>query len=956
MTPGFDDSGTDWKTGRALFGNDDAGVYNSVNHPFTGGINGFATPLSRTGNRVTFYFRTHFNLDDVPVAGASLYSTNYLDDGAVFYINGTEVGRLRVPAGALTWDTVGSNPATEGAPTRIDMPASALVEGDNVLAVEVHQSGATSSDVAFAMNLILINPFSPVILNNNLPADVSVIENRPFTLRCVADASPPIAFQWVKDDVDITGANSPTYTVARATAADIGGYYCRVSNPVGSTNSRTATVAVTEDETSPEMIGAIAGDFVSVTVQFDETMDPLTSLDDFNWALLDGNGDPVALEPGVLAESVNGTVVTLRLAAGTTLLENALYTVNSAGGLLDLAGNDLGEANVTFRTFTSAGCSGFLFEAFDTASTPGNAISLLTSHPNYPNNPRDVARMPSLDSRHAYVDNAHEQFGARVRGLYVPLISGPHTFYLASDDAGQLWVNPTGPDSAGRQMVAQELNCCNDFQPTGDPKTSVPINLTAGQAYYVEALFKEGTGGDWLKVAARPSSDPVPPGGNADNASVSPNVIQGGAGPVGVLAHITIASHPADTTVIAGQTAQFSTTLSADVPACFQWRKDGVDISGAIGRNYGFTTSLADDNTRYSVRVSLMGGTILDSTAALLRVSNDVTPPTAVSASTDPYGTNVTVVFSEVMNAASVGNAANYQVNGGAVTINAVTVSSPTTVILAVSPALAGCVTHTVRISAVQDQFLNVISPNPTTLSFLAPLLLVPLDAVKLWRYEDTGANLGTAWRASGYDDSAWPQGPGVLAFETAAIAAPIRTVIRDPRTTPTPGSAAYFRTHFDLPTDPSTVTSFRVRYVVDDGMVIYLNGTELYRQAVPTGETFDTFSTRTVGDATVFEGPFDLPTSALVAGDNVIAVSAHQVNAGSSDNVMGLELTATASSCGVRPRLSISRSGNQVTITSTAPGGTIHRAPSVTGPWTPVGAAPQTVTIGADSFFTIRP
>jgi hypothetical protein len=234
-------------------------------------------------------------------------------------------------------------------------------------------------------------------------------------------------------------------------------------------------------------------------------------------------------------------------------------------------------------------------------------------------------------------------------------------------------------------------------------------------------------------------------------------------------------------------------------------------------------------------------------------------------------------------------------------------------------------------------------------------MLLIALDANKTWRYNDTGANLGTDWRTKIYDDSGWPQGPGVLAFESAALAAPIRTVTIDPRTLPTAGSANYFRTHFDLPTDPSTITSLQIRYLVDDGLVLFINGTEVHRNAMPTGETYDTFSTRTVGDATAFE-VFDIPTTALVSGDNVMAASVHQVNAGSSDMVFGLEMTAAASACIQRPRLSIAINGNQVTITSTAPGGTIHRASNIDGPWSVVGAAPQTVTVGpGQEFFEIR-
>lgn len=954
MTSGFDDTGADWKTGRALFGNDGPDIYNTANHPFRGGINGFATPLDRGpgANRVTFYFRTHFNVSTL-APGATLYSTNYLDDGAAFYINGVEVGRTRVPAGALTFDTLGSNP-TEGAPTRVDMPGNSLVVGDNVLAVEVHQSSIGSSDVAFGMNLFLINPFCVQILDPTQPADASVVENRSFTLRAVADASPPIAYQWVKDGVDITGATSPTYSVQWAQTSDSGAYLCRISNPVCTNDTRTATVTVAEDETPPDMIGALAPNFTTVVVQFNEAMDPTAGLgvsDAFNWSISDGaNIFGIADSIGL---SADGKIVTLTI-LDATLAQDTVYTV-SVTGVPDRAGNVLEADEASFRSFTTAGCTTFLFEAFDTLSTPGNAVALLTSHPNYPNNPQDRVRVASFDSRHGYANDSHEQYGGRLRGLFVPTITGPHTFYLASDDAGQLFVNPNGPDAAGKQLVAQEINCCGDFQAPGDPRTSVPINLTAGQAYYVEALYKEGTGGDWLKVAARPSGDVRPPGPNSTppNSAISPDVIQAGAGPAGILGHITIANHPANANAIAGQPVMFSVGLSSDVPGCFQWKKDGVDIVGAIGPTYRFITSLADDQTRYSVEVSLMGGTVLLSSEALLSVIEDVTGPTVTGASLNAAG-NVVVTFSENVGANAT-TVANYLVDGVA---PASATATNNVVTLVLTSPLASCpVSHSVRVSAVTDPYGNVVNPNPTTVNFdVYNLLLAPISATHAWRYEDSGNALADSWFTTGFDDSTWPSGPGTLAFpgtEVIQDGYPVRTTLAAMRLT------TYFRSHFNLPTDPSTVTNLQLQVIIDDGTIFYLNGQELTRVRMPAGAVaFDTLSSAgSPSDPPQILETLNLPASLLVGGDNVIAARVHQSSATSSDTVFAAGVVAQVTGCAaLRPRLSISINGNQVTITSTG-AGTLHQAPALSGPWSPVGPAPQTLTVGpGNTFFEIRP
>ena len=59
--------------------------------PRTTLLPGGATSIPRT-----YYFRTHFSYTG-SVAGAQLTLSNYVDDGAVFYLNGTEIFRLRMP-------------------------------------------------------------------------------------------------------------------------------------------------------------------------------------------------------------------------------------------------------------------------------------------------------------------------------------------------------------------------------------------------------------------------------------------------------------------------------------------------------------------------------------------------------------------------------------------------------------------------------------------------------------------------------------------------------------------------------------------------------------------------------------------------------------------------------------------------------------------------------------------
>ncbi|HEX7863108.1 MAG TPA: lamin tail domain-containing protein [Verrucomicrobiae bacterium] len=161
------------------------------------------------------------------------------------------------------------------------------------------------------------------------------------------------------------------------------------------------------------------------------------------------------------------------------------------------------------------------------------------------------------------------------------------------------------------------------------------------------------------------------------------------------------------------------------------------------------------------------------------------------------------------------------------------------------------------------------------------------------WRFNQSGTDLGTAWRNTNYADAAWPQGRGILYVEDAALPEPKNTLL-------TIGPVTYyFRGRFTLPLKPQGA-QLSLRYLVDDGAVFYLNGQEIHRVGVPVGATNGTFADRTVTDA-AYEGPITLPADALVAGENIIAVEVHQANAGSTDIVFGCELNLVGGS--VPPR-----------------------------------------------------
>jgi len=166
------DYGSDWKDlafDEASWRGPSNALFFTLNGPLAGPKK-TQVPLSFNGARIhSYYYRTHFAFPETPSSGVTLVASNLVDDGAVFYLNGLEVGRLRMPDGPITRATFA---LPGGYATNLDvlnLSAGSLVQGDNLLAVEVHFDSETSSATAFGMSLeaVAVNhlpvPASPVL-------------------------------------------------------------------------------------------------------------------------------------------------------------------------------------------------------------------------------------------------------------------------------------------------------------------------------------------------------------------------------------------------------------------------------------------------------------------------------------------------------------------------------------------------------------------------------------------------------------------------------------------------------------------------------------------------------------------------------------------------------------------------------------------------------------------------
>lgn len=115
---------------------------------------------------VTYYLRTHFQMSNL-VPGTILKFSSYLDDGAVLYLNGNEINRIRMDPNPtlIANDTLATDTPTGGDATTPDEFSISgnlitnLVVGDNVLAVEVHNFNQRSGDITFGASVVATAPY-----------------------------------------------------------------------------------------------------------------------------------------------------------------------------------------------------------------------------------------------------------------------------------------------------------------------------------------------------------------------------------------------------------------------------------------------------------------------------------------------------------------------------------------------------------------------------------------------------------------------------------------------------------------------------------------------------------------------------------------------------------------------------------------------------------------------------
>lgn len=601
------------------------------------------------------------------------------------------------------------------------LPGYAPQAGDR-FAIGARTGGLTANEWVDNLNIATVKATATAPTITTQPTAVTVAERGTATFSVAANGSAPFTFQWFKDGQPIQDATGSTYTIASTPTSAAGNYKVVVTNGSGSAPSDEVALTVTPDTTKPTVTSVRGSEtFDSVVITFSEPVAAASGTDKNNYTLSGG------LTVNSVSQPAPNMIVlqTSKQAIGTP------YTV-TVKNVQDTAAtaNTIADATVNFSSFVAS--QGFLkYEYW--ANIAGNNVADLTADDRYiANTPDMVGYLTAFTSRTIFPDDSHEAYGARVTGFVSPPVDGDYRFFLSSDDASELWLS-TDESAANLVKIAEETGCCNGFTEPGTARTSDPIHLEKGKLYYVQALHKEGVGGDYVLVAWREETDTTPAGslqpipGTFLSTFVDPGA-----------ASINFTKQPLSVTAAENTTTTFiAEATGSPAPLSFQWQRQDPgassfqDIAGATGTTYRTPVlkQTTDNGAKYRVVARVPGASATSSEAALT-VIIDSTPPQLLSAQAGPNQKTVTLTFSEELEGASAGQTGSYSIQG--LTITGLTRTGPNTVVLNTSAQTPGT-TYTVVAAGVRDSAGNLTDPNANSKSFTAMVIQPGVILYEMW-------------------------------------------------------------------------------------------------------------------------------------------------------------------------------------------------------------------------------
>jgi alpha-tubulin suppressor-like RCC1 family protein len=443
-----------------------------------------------------------------------------------------------------------------------------------------------------AANLALNTPVSIT----TQPAALTVNPNASATFSVVATGTAPITYQWRKNNANIAGATSASYTIASAQASHAGDYNVIVSNIVGPVTSGTAALSVNTPvsiTTQPQSLTVNPNASVLFSVTATGT-GPLT----YQWRK---GGTPIA---GATSDVFSiPSAQASDVGAYTVVVTNVVGAVTSSAATLSV------NTPVTITT-----------QPANLSVLPGGATSFT------------VAATGTAPLSYQWRKNGTVIAGATSASYSIASAQALH-----AGSYSVVVTNIVGSVTSNEANLFVAAPVTITTQPAGwtvNPNASVTFSVVATGTAPLTYQWRKGVaaiaGGtsDSYTIDSVQASD-------AGNYNVVITNIVGSVtssnAPLSVNVPVTITTQPANLTRNPGTSATFTVAATGTAPLTYQWRKDGTPVAGGTSASFNLPAVAAGDAGEYDAVVTNVVGSVTSGTA-LLSVN------TPVSITTQPVG------------------------------------------------------------------------------------------------------------------------------------------------------------------------------------------------------------------------------------------------------------------------------------------------------------------------------
>lgn len=459
----------------------------------------------------------------------------------------------------------------------------------------------TSSGATLTVNVA--PPTAPTITTQ--PQSIARVVGSSATFTVQATGTPPLAYQWFRYGVALSGQTGSTLAIGSVQAANAGEYHVTVSNDVGTATSAVATLTVTS---APDV----------------------THLAD---SFADGNRTGQNL-PNSAAWFTSTASNTSANASGMTMVVSSSRTALAYFTGATATPVTLGQNQRLTAEFV------FQYTGFDTLATAGSATLVAGLFQSVAN------PTATTDAANGFTASGSPNTNARVTGDFgsgqpASGVFADYTGYAAAAIA--LNTTSENPISFRRRDKPFNglLNSLTPYTVLAADAAPASLAMSASTDYRGTFSITRTAAGhrldfriirvsDSAEIMAHSTLEPegtfttfdtfgvyVSKAANSANYNFTLKSASVVLGNLPLVAPPGIATQPANLTVAAGAPASFQVAAVGAGPFSYQWRKGGVAITGATGASYTIPAAAANDAGDYDVVVTNEGGATPSATARL---------------------------------------------------------------------------------------------------------------------------------------------------------------------------------------------------------------------------------------------------------------------------------------------------------------------------------------------------